>query len=109
MSEQPRLEASQSRRVRLRPETWPKWLAITKARRWTLSEAADALADEYLQAHGIAVDGESSDGSPLIPGPTDHSRLEGPVTHIPADDEARPSIPPASQAASQSGSPDDAI
>ena len=46
---------TQDARVRLRPETQPKWRAIAEARRWTLSETADALADEFIDRHQIPV------------------------------------------------------
>lgn len=39
--------------LNLRPETTRKWDYIRKQRRWTLTETADALADEYLERDGI--------------------------------------------------------
>lgn len=41
------------KRVRLRPETVPKWDAIKDVTRWTDSETADALADAYMAQHEI--------------------------------------------------------
>lgn len=41
--------------VRLRPETALKYLAITTRMRWTDTEAADALCDEFMANHGISV------------------------------------------------------
>lgn len=42
-------------RVRLRPESRRKWEAICRAKRWTLTEAGDALADAFIEAEGIEV------------------------------------------------------
>jgi hypothetical protein len=59
--------------VRLRAETADKWGCITRARRWTFSEAADALADFYLANVGdIPLPPGNGDtvGQPSIPGST---------------------------------------
>lgn len=56
------------KRVRLRPETRRKWDAITRKQRWTDTEAADALADEFIEKHGIPV--EEGDVPPSSGGQT---------------------------------------
>ncbi len=85
------IEAPLPQRVLLRPDTRPKWAAITRNRRWTLTEAADALADEFIERHGITVSqppaapaaGNGSVGTPAVHGaPTDHPATE-PVTDSP--------------------------
>jgi len=52
-------------RIRLRPETRRKWAAIRKVRRWTYTEAADALADDFIERYGIPClpEGESETGN----------------------------------------------
>ena len=39
--------------VKVRPETKAKLNAITADRRWTFAECVDALADEFIERHGI--------------------------------------------------------
>lgn len=41
--------------VRVRPGTEVKLAAITAAKRWTDTEAVDALCDEFMAAHDISV------------------------------------------------------
>lgn len=41
--------------VRLRPATRAKFGAIAASKRWTLAETADALADEFMEKHGLTV------------------------------------------------------
>ena len=50
-------EASTSpqKRVRLRPETEAKLGAITDEKRWTDTEAIDAMCDEFMLRHAISV------------------------------------------------------
>ncbi len=42
-------------RVRLRPATSAKFRMISLRNRWTLTETADAIADFYLEQHGLGV------------------------------------------------------
>lgn len=51
-------QSKPEKRVRLRPETARKWRAIRGATRWTDTEIADALADEYMAAHGIKIESD---------------------------------------------------
>jgi len=44
-----------SLKIGVRPGTRAKFDAIAVSKRWTLTETADALADEYIQQHGISV------------------------------------------------------
>lgn len=46
--------------IRLRPETRAKFGSIAASKRWTLAETADALADEFLEKHGIAAQDNSN-------------------------------------------------
>ena len=39
--------------IRLRPETRTKFSSIAKFKRWTLTETADALADEFIKRHNV--------------------------------------------------------
>jgi hypothetical protein len=41
--------------MRLKPQTRPKVEAVARLKRWTLAETADAVFDDYLSRHGIAV------------------------------------------------------
>ncbi len=41
--------------VRLRRETRAKFDAIAALRRWTLTETADALADEFIEKHNLTI------------------------------------------------------
>ena len=43
--------------MRLKPQTRPKVEAVARLKRWTLAETADAVFDDYLARHGIAVGG----------------------------------------------------
>jgi hypothetical protein len=73
----------------LRAPTARKWGAIAKARRWTFTELADALADDYLERNPIPVEepptpagGETPDDGPLVRGRTDIPRPAGPVALV---------------------------
>ena len=46
--------------IRLRPKTRAKFDCIAKSRRWTLSETADAIADEFMVKHDITGSDEST-------------------------------------------------
>ena len=46
--------------VYLCAETFEKWKAIRKGKRWTWAETADALADVYISRHGLGCSIESA-------------------------------------------------
>jgi len=90
-------------RVRLRPETRRKWDRIAGCQRWTYTETADALADEFLARHGFEPEGasvaasngdstQSESASPTLPGETDHPAADGQRLDI---DEAQSAASPA--------------
>ena len=59
-------EGNSSSFLNIRRDSRLKINAIAKRQRWTLRETVDAIADEYMAAHGIEVE-QPSCGTPASP------------------------------------------